>query len=101
MAFIDMAESGNDAEQYRHRIACFRLRRLGGFKCPVAVGARLRVCGPGGPAKRTFHGVEADRCRLWRCVSVFHRQLDSLLFVTTATQFVNHSLSFSARTYIV
>src|SRR5438309_10980355 len=96
MTFIDMAESGNDAEQYRHRVARLRLCRLGGLKCPVAVGARLRVCGQGGPTKRTLHGVEADRCRLWRSVSVFHTRIESLLIVTRAAEFVKHSLSFSA-----
>ena len=76
MAFVNMAESRNHAQQYRHRIARFRFRGFGRFQRPVAIGAGSRICRERRPAKWAFHRIPAYYLGLCRSVGVFHLELN-------------------------
>src|SRR6266700_1523295 len=71
ITFINMAESGDDAEQRGHSVARCALRRLGGtFPFPIATITGLCVFRQTLPAIRTKHRI---RGLSGRSVRVFHQ----------------------------
>jgi hypothetical protein len=84
VTFVNVSEAGNDAEQNRHRVACFWFGWCSGLARPIAAITGLCILGQSRATIRTRHRIGAAGLRLsWR-VSVFHFVKIDALNVTRA-----------------